>query len=95
MNAPNGDTVARRLRRWWLYPPRSGLQRLIHPWEYRHIRAFGLVRIAGGSLATAAGIVCLAYAAYGWAAFFLIIGGLNFAGAYWYLTIARSTSARI
>jgi hypothetical protein len=95
MNAPHDNTAARRLRRWWLTPPRPGLQRLIHPWEYRHIRAFGIIRVAGGTIATAAGLVCLAYAAYWWAAFFLVIGALNLAGGYWYLSIVRSRSAGI
>lgn len=93
MNAPNGNTVARRLLRWWLTPPRPGLQRLINPWEYRHIRSFGLTRVAGGGVAAAAGLICLSYGVYGWAAFFLVIAALNFAGGYWYLTIARSASA--
>ena len=70
--------------------PRRGLRRLINPWEYRHLRAFAIMRIAGGVVAGAAGVVCLAYAAYGWAAFFLVVGVLNFAGGYWYVTIARS-----
>ena len=26
----------------------------------------------------------------GWAAFFLVLGALNLAGGYWYITIARS-----
>jgi hypothetical protein len=94
MNAPNGNTAAKRLRRWWLTPPRPGLQRLIYPYEYRHLRAFGLIRTAGGSVAAAAGLVCLAYGVYGWAAFFLVIGALNLAGGYWYLTIDRSAPAR-
>jgi hypothetical protein len=93
MNAPNEDTAAERLRRWWAYPPRHGVQRLINPWEYRHIRAFGLTRIAGGSVAAGAGLVCLAYGANGWAAFFLVIGAANLAGGYWYITIARSAAA--
>jgi hypothetical protein len=93
MNAPNGSTVARRLLRWWLTPPRPGLQRLINPWEFRHIRSFGLTRVAGGSVAAAAGLICLSCGVYGWAAFFLVIAALNFAGGYWYLTIARSASA--
>jgi hypothetical protein len=38
-------------------------------------------------------VVCLAYGVYGWAAFFLVLGTLNLAGGYWYLTVARSTSA--
>ena len=94
MNAPNEDTAAERLRRWWAYPSRHGLQRLINPWEYRHLRASGVTRIAGGSVAAAAGVVCLSYGVYGWAAFFLVLGVLNLAGGSWYITIARSASAR-
>jgi hypothetical protein len=94
MNAPNDNTAAKRLRRWWLTPPRPGLQRLIHPWEYRHLRAFAAIRIAGGSVAAAAGVICLSYGVYGWAAFFLVLAALEFAGGYWYLTIDRSKSAR-
>ena len=90
MNAPNDNTAAKRLRGWWQSPPRPGLQRLINPWEYRHLRAFGLTRIAGGGVAAAAGVVCLSYGVNGWAAFFLVIGALNFAGGSWYITIARS-----
>jgi hypothetical protein len=94
MNVRNANTVPKGLRGWWLTPPRPGMQRLINPWEYRHLRVFGVTRIAGGSVAAAAGVVCLSYGAYGWAAFFLVIGALNLAGGYWYLTIARSASAR-
>jgi len=61
MNAPNGNTTWERLRRWWSYPPRPGTQRLIIPWEYRHLRFYGVTRIAGGSVAAAAGLICLAY----------------------------------
>ena len=95
MNAQKDNTAARRLLRWWLTPPRPGLQRLIAPFEYRRIRAFGLMRIAGGSVAAAVGLICLAYGVYGWAAFFLVVAALNLAGGYWELTIARSRSARI
>ena len=94
MNGPNDNTVAKRLRRWWLTPPRPGLQRLISPIDYRHLRGFGVARIAGGSVAAAAGFICLSYGVYGWAAFFLVIAALNYAGGYWYLTIDRSASAR-
>jgi hypothetical protein len=66
------------------------MQRLINPWEYRHLRVFGVTRIAGGSVAGAAGVVCAAYGAPGWAAFFLVIGTLNLAGGSWYINIARS-----
>lgn len=94
MNASNDNTSARGLRGWWASPPRTGMQRLIAPYEYRHLRFFGSARIAGGGLAAAAGVTCLAYDAYGWAAFFLVLGALNLAGGSWYLNVDRSTSAR-
>jgi len=70
------------------------MHRLIAPWEYRHLRIFGVTRVAGGSVAAGAGIICLSYHAYGWAAFFLVIGALNLAGGSWFLTIDRSVSGR-
>jgi hypothetical protein len=70
------------------------MQCLIVPYEYRHLRFFGTGRIAGGSVAAAAGVICLAYGVYGWAAFFLILGTLNLAGGYWYLNVDRSAPAR-
>ena len=94
MNAQKDNTFAERLRRWWLTPPRPGLQRLIYPWEYRHLRVFGVGRIAGGSVAATAGFICLSYGVYAWAAFFLVVAALNLAGGSWYLTIARSAPAR-
>jgi hypothetical protein len=45
-------------------------------------------------VAAAAGIVCLSYVAYGWAAFFLIIAALNLAAGHWELTISRSPFSR-
>jgi hypothetical protein len=95
MNAPDDSTTPRGLRGWWASPPRSGLRRTIVPWEYRHLRAYGPLRMTGGGVAAAAGLVCLSYGVYGWAAFFLVIGALNIAGGCWYITIARSESARI
>ena len=94
MNAFNDNTPARGLRGWWASPPRTGLQRLIAPYEYRHLRFFGSARIAGGAVAAAAGVICLGYSAYGWAAFFLVLGALNLAGGSWFLNVDRSTSAR-
>jgi len=93
MNAPNDNTAAKGLRGWWQTPPRPGMQRLINPWEYRHLRAFGLTRIAGGSVAAAAGVICLSHGVKGWAAFFLVIAALNLAGGSWYITIDRSVPA--
>ena len=57
--------------------------------EYRHLRGFGVSRIAGGIVAAAAGIVCLSYGANGWAAFFLLIAALNLAAGSWELTASR------
>jgi hypothetical protein len=94
MNASNDNTAARGLRGWWASPPRTGMQRLIVPYEYRHLRFFGAGRIAGGSVVATAAVVCLSYGVYGWAAFFLVLGALNLGGGYWYLTVARSASAR-
>ena len=93
MNASNDYNAPRGLRGWWASPPRSGMRRVINPYEYRHLRGFGVMRIAGGSVATAAGIVCLSYGVYAWAAFFLVIAAANIAGGSWYLSIARSESA--
>ena len=94
MNAPKDNTAAKSLRGWWASPPRTGMHRLINPWEYRHLRFTGTTRIAGGGVQAAAGLICLAYGAYGWAAFFLIIAVLNLAGGCWFLSIDRSASAR-
>jgi hypothetical protein len=81
-------------RGWWLSPPRPGIYRLIPPRVYRHPRFFGVAALAGGSVAAAAGLICLSYGVYGWAAFFLVIAALALAGGCWYLTIARTASAR-
>ncbi len=93
MNAANRNIAAKRLRDWWASPPRSGLQRLIIPWEYRHLRAFGAMRIAGGIVAAGIGAFILSYGAYGWAAFFLVVGAADLAVGYWEITIARSAAA--
>lgn len=94
MNASNDNTAAKGLGGWWLSPPRSGMQRLINPWEYRHLRVSGVTRLAGGSVAAVAGVVCLSYRVYGWATFFLVLATLNLAGGSWYLMLARSASAQ-
>jgi len=90
MNAPSDNTASTGLRGWWARPQRPGLERLIIPFEYRHLRGYGITRAVAGSVAAAAGVICLSYGVYGWAAFFLVIGSLNIAGGSWYLTIARS-----
>jgi hypothetical protein len=87
MNARNDNAGPNGL------PPRTGMRRLISPVAYRHLRGFGAAHFAGGVIQAAAGLICLSYSVYGWAAFFLVIAGLNLAGGYWYLTIARSAAA--
>jgi hypothetical protein len=84
MNAQNDNTT----------PPRTGMRRLIVPWEYRRLRASGVTRIAGGSVLAVGGVLLLSYGSYGWAALFLVLGALNLGGGYWYITIARSAPPR-
>src|SRR5690348_3092912 len=86
-------------RGWWLTPPRPGIYRLIAPWEYRHLRAFARVRIAASIVLAGLGAVTLIGGSFtakaaGFAALFLVLGALNLAGGYWFLTIARSSPAR-
>ncbi len=88
MNAQNDYTAPKGL------PPRTGMRRLIRPVAYRHLRGFGIGHIAGGCIQAAAGLICLSYSLYGWAAFFLVIAALNLGGGAWYLTIDRSVAAR-
>jgi hypothetical protein len=90
MNAANDNTAWKRLRGWWLTPPRTGLQRLIHPWEYRRLRPWGIRHIAGGIVAAVAGFIGLAYGGFGWASFFLVVATLNIALGCWDLAIANS-----
>jgi hypothetical protein len=90
MNTANGNNATDGLRGWWASPPRTGIRRTIAPWEYRHLRGSGLIRIAGGSFLALAGVLLLSYQAYGWAALFLVLAVLNLAGGYWYMTMARS-----
>lgn len=99
MHAPNDNTAPRGLRGWWASPPRSGMQRIIWPFEYRHLCAFGRVRIAAGIVLVGLGAVTLVGGSFtteavGWAMVFLAAAAANFAGAAWYLAIARSASAR-
>ena len=94
MNTANGNNATDGLRGWWASPPRTGIRRTIAPWEYRHLRGSGLVRIAGGSFLALAGVLLLSYQAYGWAALFLVLAVLNLVGGYWYMTMARSVPPR-
>lgn len=70
------------------------MQRLIVPWEYRHLRVFGFTRLAGGIVAAGIGAFILSYSAYGWAAVFLVVAALNLAVGFWELTVGRPASPR-
>jgi len=99
MSAQNDNTAPKGLRGWWASPPRSGLQRIIFPWEYRHLRGFAQVRFAAGFVMVGLGAVTLVGGSFtakavGWTAFWLVLAALQFSVAYWLLTIARSASAQ-
>jgi len=98
MNAPDDNTAPKGLRAWWKSPPRSGLQLIIAPWEYRHLRAFAGLRIAGGVILISLSILTLAFGgndskAYGWAFGFFAAAAAHITFASWELRIARSAPA--
>jgi hypothetical protein len=99
MYAHNDNTAPKGLRGWWASPPRSGMQRIIAPWEYRHLRGFAHVRIAAGIVLAGLGAVTLfggsfSVEAVGFAALFLAAAAGSFWFAAWELDIARSASPR-
>jgi hypothetical protein len=99
MHAPNSNTAPKGLRGWWTSLPRSGMRLIISPWEYRHLRAFAGLRIAGGLVLAGLGVVTLAFGGndwktYGWTMAFLAAAAASLAFAYWELSIARSAAAR-
>ena len=84
MNAPNDNTT----------PSRTGMRRVLPPWEFRHLHAWAAARIAAGIVLVGLAALMLAYGSAGWAAFWLVLAALAFAGGYWELTIARSAPPR-
>ncbi|GEM_PF-452792 len=105
MNAPNDNTAAKGLRGWWMSPPRSGMHRLISPWEYRHLRVFGVTRVAAGGFQLGIGLVLLSLGRsagtdrerrkmYRLSAWFLVPAALNLAGGSWYIAIASASAHR-
>jgi len=94
----NNDSSPRGLRGWWASPPRTGMRRIIAPWEYRHLRGFAQVRIASAAVLAVLGLITLSAGGtdtktYAWAMFFLALAIAQLAFAYWLLSIARSTAA--
>lgn len=96
MNASN-DTPSKGFRAWWRNPPRSGLQLIISPIEYRHLRGFGRLRIVAGIVLVALGLTTLSFGGtdaktYAWTMFFLAVAAAALAHGFWDLRIARSTA---
>ncbi len=99
MCASNDATAPKGLPGWWASPPRSGMRRLIAPWEYRHLRGWAGVRMASGLVLVGLGAVTLSFGGndrktYGWTMAFLALAGAQFSFAYWELAITRSAPPR-
>jgi hypothetical protein len=101
MNAQNDNPARSSTTTWWRWgtPPRSGMQRIIAPWEYRHLRGWAGVRTAAGIVLVGLGAVTLFGGSFspkaaGWATLFLVAAAAQLSFAYWELAIARSASAR-
>jgi hypothetical protein len=101
MSASDDTKAGQRLRGWWLDPPRPGAQRLINPWEFRHLRFSEVTRAAAGGFQLGVGLVLLSLGRqaetdqerrkmYRLSAWFLVPAAGNLTSAYWYTTIARS-----
>ena len=75
-----------------LRPRRSGIARMIPPWEYRHLYFAYRVRFAGGTVLMAMSALILSYRAYGWAAVFFAMALTQLISAYLERRIARSTA---
>jgi hypothetical protein len=84
---------------------RSGLKRLITPWEYRHPHASMAAHFAGGGFQLGVGLVLLSLGrkaetdeerrkCYRWAAWFLVPAAGNFVGGLLDLTVARTAPPR-
>jgi hypothetical protein len=91
MHTPNDSTT----------PSRSGLRRLIVPWEYRHLHAVASARFAAGGFTLGIGVVLISLGnsagtdrerrkCHRWAAWFLVITALQFSGGFLDMTVARS-----
>jgi hypothetical protein len=95
MNAPNDNNATGGLREWWTSPPRSGLRRIIAPWEYRHLRGFARLRIASSIVLACLGLITLSFGGadsktYLWTALWLALAAAQLTHALWDLSIARS-----
>ncbi len=95
MHAPADDTA----------PSRSGLRRLIRPWEYRHIHEVMAARFAGGGFQLGIGLVLVSLGRqagtdaerrkmYWLAAAFLVPAAGNLCGGLLDLSVARTAPPR-
>jgi hypothetical protein len=99
MNAPDDTTAPEGPRGRRGSPARSGMRRVISPWEYRHLRFWAGVRISGGLVLVGLGVVTLTFGGhdaktYGWTMAFLTAAAANLAFARWELAIERSAIPR-
>jgi hypothetical protein len=105
VNALDDRAAPKGLRGWWLAPPRPGMQRLISPWEYRHLPAAANVRFTAAGFQLGLGLVLVSLARqadtdaerrkmFRLSACFLLPALGNLLGGYWYSTIARSAPPR-
>jgi hypothetical protein len=95
MHAPDNDST----------PSRSGLTRLMAPWEYRHPHASMAARFAGGGFQLGVGLVLISLGrkaetdaerrkCYKFAAWFLLPAVGNFVGGFLDMTVARTAPPR-
>jgi hypothetical protein len=86
-------------------PARSGLTRLLSPWEYRHAHASMAMRFAGGGFQLGVGLVLVSLGrkaetdaerrkCYKFAAWFLVPAAANFLGGFLDLSVARTVPPR-
>ena len=99
MNAANDHTAPKGLFGWWASPPRTGMRRIIAPWEYRHLLGFARLRIAGGLVTVGLAIVTLAFGGINAVTasltlVWLVMAAAQFAFASWLLAIRRSQAAQ-
>lgn len=95
--APTEDTAPKGLRERWASPARSGMQLVIAPYEYRHLRGCAQAHIATGVVVAGLGFVTLtafSTKAVAWAAMFWALSFAQLFYAAWLLAIDRSASAR-
>jgi signal transduction histidine kinase len=83
VNAQGGDAA----------PSRTGMRRIIPRFEFRRLHLMARVRIGVGAVLVALGVITLVggsftAVAFAWAAFFLVLGALQFLVGYWYIAIA-------